>query len=402
MSDVSLKLDRTPKKPAEPVGAMDHHIGRFASPVRESLFKNFIANLKDFLTERPVKVRGSGPAAFSEPEFGAGFSDNVKEFFKPNPRGRVNSDLLVNWNAGFGGFWQNLRDIISPPKLPPLQVSSQPVAVKDIWSKNTQFTRVQMLSIAFHVVILVLIIVPLLPELMSPPTTQAKTYTVTQLDSPFLPKLPPGPKKAGGGGGGGEHNVLPASKGQLPKFSWTQFTPPKVKTPENARMQMTPTVLGPPELKLPSPQTGNWGDPLGKVINDSSGTGSGNGIGSGSGTGVGSGDGAGVGPGHEWGTGGGYPSAGTGGYGIPACLYCPNPQFSDDAVKAKYQGTVLLMAVITADGRATNIRVAKGLGMGLDEKAIEAVRTWRFRPAVGPDGKASAVSTPIEVVFRLY
>jgi TonB family protein len=138
------------------------------------------------------------------------------------------------------------------------------------------------------------------------------------------------------------------------------------------------------------------------VINDSSGTGSGNGIGSGSGTGVGSGDGAGVGPGHEWGTGGGYPSAGTGGYGIPACLYCPNPQFSDDAVKAKYQGTVLLMAVITADGRASNIRVAKGLGMGLDEKAIEAVRTWRFRPAVGPDGKASAVSTPIEVVFRLY
>ena len=71
-------------------------------------------------------------------------------------------------------------------------------------------------------------------------------------------------------------------------------------------------------------------------------------------------------------------------------------------MKAKYQGTVLLMAVITADGRATNIRVAKGLGMGLDEKAIEAVRTWRFRPAVGPDGKASAVSTPIEVVFRLY
>lgn len=99
--------------------------------------------------------------------------------------------------------------------------------------------------------------------------------------------------------------------------------------------------------------------------------------------------------------GGGTPSAGTGGYGIPACLYCPNPQFSDDAVKAKYQGTVLLMAVITADGRATNIRIAKSLGMGLDEKAIEAVRTWRFRPAVGPDGKASAVTTPIEVVFRL-
>src|ERR1700755_186434 len=90
MSDVSLKLDRTPKKPAEPVGPMDHHIGRFASPVRESLFKNFIATLRDFLTGALGRARGEGPAAFSEPEFGAGFSDNVKEFFKPNPRGRVN------------------------------------------------------------------------------------------------------------------------------------------------------------------------------------------------------------------------------------------------------------------------------------------------------------------------
>src|ERR1700751_1881823 len=136
MSDVSLKLDRTPKKPAEPVGPMDHHIGRFASPVRESLFKNLIANLKDFLTERPVKVRGDGPAAFSEPAFRAGFSDNVKEFFKPNPRCRVNSEQLVNWNAGFGGFGQTLRATMSPRKLPPGQVSSQPVSVKDIWSKN--------------------------------------------------------------------------------------------------------------------------------------------------------------------------------------------------------------------------------------------------------------------------
>ncbi len=406
MSDVSLRLDRGQKRApgtgSAPIAEGDRFIGRFASPVREPLFKNFIANVKDFLTERPVKVRDGGPSAFSEPAFGGSLKENWTEFFKPGVRGSVNSDLLVNWEGGIGGFWKNIRDLISPPKLPPLQVSSKPVAVKEIWTKDTQFTRVQMLSIAFHVVVLVLIIVPLLPELMSPPTTQAKTYTVTQLDSPFLPKLPPGPKKAGGGGGGGEHNTIVASKGQLPKFSWTQFTPPKVKTDPNARLQMTPTVLGPPELKLPSPQTGNWGDPLGKVINDSSGTGSGNGIGSGNGTGVGSGSGAGVGPGNEWGTGGGFPSAGTGGYGSPTCIYCPNPAFSDDAVKAKYQGTVMLIAVITADGRASNIRVAKGLGMGLDEKAIEAVRNWRFRPAVGPDGKPASVSTGIEVTFRLY
>src|ERR1700690_2854189 len=212
MSDVSLKLDRPTRPAAEPMSAADHHIGRFASPVRESLLKNFVANLKDFLTERPVKLKSGGSQAFSQPEFGAGFGDNVKEFFKPNPRGRVNSDLLINWNAGFGGFWQNLRDTISPPKLPPLKTTSKPVAVPDIWPKNTQFTRVQALSLAFHVVVIVLIIMPFIPSLLSPGTTQAKTMNVTALDisSPYLPKLPPGAKKAGGGGGGGAHELLPA------------------------------------------------------------------------------------------------------------------------------------------------------------------------------------------------
>jgi periplasmic protein TonB len=380
-------------------------VGRLPSPVRESGLKGFFSNLRDFLVEHPTKVKSTTATEFDVPSFGAGVGANLKEFFKPGPRGSVRSDLLVSWGggAGFGSLWQNIRDLIAPPKLPPLQTTSQPVAVKDIWSKNTQFTRVQALSLAFHVVVLVLIIVPLLPELMSPPTTQAKTM-VTDINvvSPYLPKLPPGPKKAGGGGGGGAHEALPASKGRLPKFDWTQMAPPSVHPPVNPKMAVTPTVLGPPEIRLPSPNMPNWGDPMSKVVNDSNGPGSGGGIGSGSGGGVGSGDGRGVGPGHDWGTGGGYPSAGSNGYGTPACIYCPSGQFSDEAVKAKYQGTVVLTIVVTPDGKATDIHIAKGLGMGLDEKAVEAVKTWRFTPAKGPDGRPAAVSLSIEVVFRLY
>ncbi|MFY9532056.1 MAG: energy transducer TonB [Candidatus Acidiferrales bacterium] len=374
---------------------------------REPGIRLFFSNLKQFLTERPVKIRGGAkPMFFTAAGFGDGIGENVKEFFRPLPkysRGTPGSELLVNWKADFGSFWDNLRDLIAPRKLPPLKVSSRPVPVKDIWSKDTQFTRVQALSLALHVVVLVLIIVPLLPEIMAPQTTKAYSVQVTPIDiSPYMPKLPPGPKKAGGGGGGGEHNPVPASVGKLPKFDFTRFTPPAVKPPTNPKMAMTPTVLGPPDMHLPSPNMQNWGDPLSKIVTDSSGPGGGGGIGSGQGGGVGSGGGGGVGPGYQWGTGGGFPHAGQNGFGEPTCVYCPQPEFSDEAVKAKYQGTALLQAVVTPDGRATDIHVVKGLGLGLDEKAIEAVRKWRFKPAAAPDGRPSAVITLIEVTFHLY
>ena len=118
---------------------------------------------------------------------------------------------------------------------------------------------------------------------------------------------------------------------------------------------MTPTLVGNPDLKLPNITAQNWGDPLSKILDGDS-------LGNGSGNGIGSGQGNGLGPGTNMAPAAAIPNAGTGGYGSPACLYCPQPQFSDEAVKAKYQGTVLLVAIITADGRATDIRVAKGLG----------------------------------------
>lgn len=391
MSDTTARLDDA-ARPATGSADSTLQLGRFKSPSEESNLKSLASNLKDFLTERPVKVRGDRAPVFAMTGFGATIGDNFREFFRPAPRGRVNSDLLVNWNET-PSLWQNLRDMISPPNLPPLNVTSKPVAVKEIWSKNTQFTRVQALSIAFHVLVLVLIIVPLLPELMSPGTTKANNkYDVTTI-SPYLPKMPPAAKKAGGGGG--QRNPTPAVRGQAPKFDWTQFSKPLAKPPVNPKLAMTPTLVGNPDLKVPNINAQNWGDPLSKILDGDS-------LGNGSGNGIGSGQGNGLGPGHDYGAGGGYPTAGTGGYGSPACLYCPQPQFSDEAVKAKYQGTVLLVAIITADGRATDIRVAKGLGLGLDEKAVEAVRTWRFRPALGPDGKPASVRQTIEVTFHLY
>jgi len=92
--------------------------------------------------------------------------------------------------------------------------------------------------------------------------------------------------------------------------------------------------------------------------------------------------------------------AGVGGVTIPVCIYCPGPQYTEKAKAAKFQGTVILQVVITAEGRAANISVMQGVGMDLAEAAIEAVKDWKFRPAVGPDGHVVATLIPIEITFR--
>jgi periplasmic protein TonB len=85
----------------------------------------------------------------------------------------------------------------------------------------------------------------------------------------------------------------------------------------------------------------------------------------------------------------------------PDCVYCPVPDYTDQARKEKIQGAVIVQAVVTVEGRAEHISVVRGLGSGLDEKAIEIVQKWRFKPARNSEGHAVAVSVPMEVTFHL-
>lgn len=364
---------------------------------RESWWAIFLSNVKGFLTERPIKVpRGTPSSAFQPTRFGASLGDNFKEWLSPLPpsaRKPIDSEMLFASQSWFAMFWEHIRDTVAPRKLPPLKVTSQPIAVPEIWSKNKQFTKVQALSLAAHVLLIVLIILPLLPEFMSPPT-QAASNKITQIDiSPYLTKLSMGNKRAGGGGG--RNDNAPAARGRLPKFSTTQLAAALAKPPEHARLTVEPTVVVPPNIRLPNPNLPNYGDPLSSLANDS--------MGNGSGSGIGNGQGAGIGPGEQYGVGGGTPNAGENGYGIPICVYCPDPKYSDDGFKLKIQGAVVLDVVIGVDGRATNIHVAKGLGYGLDEEAVKAARDiYHFKPAIGPDGRPAAVRMEIEVDFRLY
>ena len=93
--------------------------------------------------------------------------------------------------------------------------------------------------------------------------------------------------------------------------------------------------------------------------------------------------------------------AGANGASVPTCIYCPPPQYSSAARKAKSVGTVVLEVTVTEEGRAADISVLKGVPFGLNEAAIKSVSSWKFRSATY-EGKPAAVRVPIEVTFRLY
>jgi len=225
----------------------------------------------------------------------------------------------------------------------------------------------------------------------------ARTVLLTDI-SPYV--LPPSADTSRGGGGGGDRDKVTESKGSLPRFSREQITSPTVVVRnEQPKLPAEPTVVGPPALLVPP--ASQIGNPLSVILQQpSNGPGFGGGIGNGSGGGVGTGTGPGVGPGYGGGIGGGVFRVG-GGVSAPRAIYAPDPQYSDEARKAKYQGTVVLWVVVGPEGRPRDIRVSRSLGMGLVEKAIEAVRQWKFEPAL-KDGHPVAVQVNIEVDFRLY
>ncbi len=214
-----------------------------------------------------------------------------------------------------------------------------------------------------------------------------------------LPKLDDLPLIFSGhnGGGGGGFDPLPASHGNLPRASLdTQLVPSTVIVPkEMPKLAVDETVMVAPDIKIP--QGGQIGDPRSQFSRWlSNGPGGPGGIGSSCCDGIGSSSGPYVGNGPP-----GIFPAGKQGVTVPQVIFNPEPSFSEEARKAKQQGMVLLLVVVGQDGHTYDIRVAQSLGMGLDEKAIEAVNRWRFRPATF-NGQAVATQIAVQVDFHLY
>jgi protein TonB len=320
-----------------------------------------------------------------------------------NPQGDQEADLhlerllAADEEPFYRTFWKDLKEFLHPPKLPPLEVTSKPVPVKEIWGfYGGQEKRAGLSSMAIHVGVLGLLFLI--------GTNKAVQQVVKQqidLIAPDLSPYKPTVKKdnMGGGGGGGDRSPTPPSKGKLPRLSDKQFVPPTVTHIENPKLPMEPTLIIQPDANIPKVDMNVLGDPLAKSGIASNGPGSGGGIGYGPGGGVGSGSGPGYGPGHGGNMGGGAYRIG-GGVSPPSVILKVEPEYSEEARKAKFQGTVVLFVVVDEKGNPRDLKVMRPLGLGLDQKAIEAVEKWKFRPGM-KDGKPVAVQATIEVNFRL-
>jgi protein TonB len=202
------------------------------------------------------------------------------------------------------------------------------------------------------------------------------------------------------GGGGGDRSPTPASLGKLAPFAPQQFAPPVVvNRAVDPELEVPPTLLGPPQVILPSPNLNVWGDSHGAPGPPSNGPGSGDGIGSGRGGGDGPGDGRGAGPGKDSGFSNPTIHVVTGA-SPPVVIFQVEPEFTDAARKAKYQGTVEVSIIVDADGTVRDARVVRAAGLGLDERALDAVKQWKFKPGM-KDGHAVPVYAQINVTFRL-
>jgi protein TonB len=197
------------------------------------------------------------------------------------------------------------------------------------------------------------------------------------------------------GGGGGQHSPTPVTKGTPPPRAPMMIVPPIIRANmEMPQLPVAPTLLGLAERPVANYQIGI---PLGAAGAPSGGPGGPAGLGKGSGHDVGDNPGPGSGIGDKPGISGQQrPKKVT----MPELLTKKEPEYTEDARKAKLQGTVDLTIVVGADGRVERVDVIRGLGLGLDDRAVEAVKQWRFRPATA-DGKPIAASAAVAVTFRL-
>ncbi|MBS1842228.1 MAG: energy transducer TonB [Acidobacteria bacterium] len=211
---------------------------------------------------------------------------------------------------------------------------------------------------------------------------------------PWVPNFAHMADKPGGKeGSGGYLGEKPPRTGDFAARAQIVLLHPRVPDRQDHVLPVEPTVFDP---RANDPHVAQVGLPSSKERNDSNGPGKNDGIGNnGHGNTIGNGDKNGEGQSNE----DGIPRHGA--YDV-RCVYCPDPEYTDEARKEKLQGSVTLEALVREDGRVGRVKIVKGLGLGLDERAMETVRTWRFEPARDSTRNPIATWVTVETTYRLF
>jgi protein TonB len=322
--------------------------------------------------------------------------------------GRLGLDLVR-------GEFISAPDAIRLVRLLGSRVDEPPLSLLPDRRRRTGLSLV--LSGAAHLVALLLLVTAASLGLLSATDTDEVVQNPEKLRLVFL--MSPGPGGGGGGGGLEMPAPPPPAKREAPLRQRASPVPPvrrlvppqrpdppqrPTPPPPQRPPVEVPTVIVPPPPPAPAvnaPVVPVAADPVTQTglpvestrSADSQGPGRGGGVGTGSGTGLGEGEGSGLGPGSGGGTGGGPFRPGSG-IEPPVLIREIRPVYTTEARRRAVEGDVLLDIVVRDNGTVGAIRVTRGLDAGLDQKAIEAVRQWRFQPA-------RRRGTPVEVVVEV-
>lgn len=287
---------------------------------------------------------------------------------------------------------EGIQNLLTPLRVAPDETFSRPIAVPDLLAGRRD-PRATTLAVIINLLALAGILwVGTHHVETAVVSSPAKVITlVDPIISPSLPKAPP--KAITMSGGGGQPMPKLVARGTPPKLQMkptlvTAIAPPKI-TP---RLAMERTINVQPDLKMARADVPTLGMAnAAPAVVASMGNGSSIGLGAGTGTGLGSGSGGNF--------GGGVFKIG-GGVTKPEIISAPDPGFTEEARQARVSGKVMVYLQVNPEGRPLHVKVIHGLGMGLDEKAVAAVREYRFRPATR-DGHPVTVEMNVEVNFQI-
>jgi len=290
---------------------------------------------------------------------------------------------------------ENFRFAFSIPHARLQRVSHAPAAFSSV-ETSVRYGSAQTISAFTHVAVLAglfLLLTSANPEVVGlPPILLGGAEHSLRFFPP--PEQKTGVPSLGTLGHGSSKDSEPARTGNLVPLSSRPIVPPRLTHSDSVELPAPPAVF---DSNAPAvvPTITNLGLPWMDKDTDSAGREGGKGIGNRRGNAMGDDDGEEAGAG---GPAGNYANV----VSQAACLHCPEPPYTDEARKAKLQGNVTLRVLIGADGRAARIQLVKGLGLGLDEQALQAVHSWRFVPA--RDARRQPVPTwvTIETRFQLF